>query len=62
MDEPSVQRFIDHAGDTSVAVAECIDGDATGKVEISLSVRVNQLDAFAAYQFHRRAFVGGEKR
>ena len=62
MDEAAIQRVVDHTGDAGVTVAKCIDGDATGKVEVSLPIGVNQLDPFAAHQFHRRTLVGGEKR
>jgi hypothetical protein len=40
-----------------IVVAECIDGDAAGEIEIARSVLVEQLAPGSPYEFHGRAAV-----
>jgi hypothetical protein len=49
---------VDRTGNSGVAIPKRVDGDPAGKIQISLSFCIYQLDAFSSNELHRSAFVG----
>jgi hypothetical protein len=59
--EPRRQRLVHGGGEPGVAVAERVDGDAAGEVEVGAAGVVVHRHALAARQAHRRALVRAEE-
>ena len=53
--------LLDRLGQMRMAVAEQIDRDAAGEIEIFLAILAIELHAFASHRPHRRARVNGHK-
>src|SRR5207253_4099352 len=54
--------LLDRLGLMRVAVAEDIDRDARGEIEVALALFPEQIDSLAAHWAHRRTRVNGHER